>query len=262
MDPVQLEQIILNLAVNARDAMPSGGVFTVTAKRVRLETIDSAFLGQAKPGDLVMIEVSDSGQGMPPEVAARVFEPFFTTKELGRGTGLGLSTVYGGVSQAGGSICVKSAVGRGTTFEVLLPMSEGTAEPVASQAMSEAPANQAATVLVAEDDEGVRAFVEEVLRKSGCLVLGVADGVEGKAVVDEYAHQIDLLVTDVVMPNSNGIELAKHFLQARPGSRLMFVTGFSSDPTIEEQAAAMGAQVLLKPFTVDQLLGSVRRALE
>lgn len=263
MDPVQLEQIVLNLAVNARDAMTRGGTFTVRASLVTLDVIDPSFLGHATPGRLIKIEVSDSGQGMPPEVAARVFEPFFTTKEQGRGTGLGLSTVYGGVVQAGGSIRVISAPGAGTTFEILLPMASGDVEPMpATAAGDRAAATPATTVLVAEDDEGVRMFMVEVLRKAGCAVLEARDGVEGSTVAESHGGPIELLVTDVIMPNRNGIELAKHFLHLRPGARVMFVTGFSSDPTIEDQADAMGAQVLLKPFTVDQLLAGVRRALE
>ncbi len=260
MDPVQFEQIILNIAVNARDAMPAGGAFSIHARDVWVDAIDSSFVGAIAPGPAVCVTLSDSGQGMPPEVAARVFEPFFTTKESGRGTGLGLSTVYGSVVHAGGAIRVSSRVGDGTTFEMLLPRVE--AAPTAGPVEARAPRSPlSASVLVAEDDAGVREFVTEVLRGAGCRVLEAADGLEGTAVADAHESRIDLLVTDVVMPNRDGLELAAHFRRTRPGCGVLFVTGYSADPTIEEQAARMGALVLLKPFTVDQLLGHVGRLL-
>lgn len=257
IDPVHFEQIILNLAVNARDAMPSGGTFAVRGELVALGPVDSSFIGRIAPGPAVRLTVSDTGNGMPPDVLARIFEPFFTTKALGRGTGLGLSTTYGSVSQAGGSIRVTSQVGQGTTFEILLPRATGhVAERRPKDAVSTALVSS--TVLIAEDDESVRGFLVEVLQSLGCRVLEAADGELGCAVVDAHAAEIDVLVTDIVMPNKNGLELARYFLAKRPGGRVLLVTGYSADPNVEEQAAEMGAVVLLKPFTVEQLKSIVR----
>ena len=260
IDPVQFEQIILNLAVNARDAMPVGGTFSIHGERGRVDALDSGFVGALAPGPVVRLLVRDSGDGMPPEVVARVFEPFFTTKELGRGTGLGLSTAYGSVAQAGGAIRVTSQVGRGTTFEILLPQSNAPLA-VATNDPAVITPRKSATVLVVEDDAGVREFMVEVLLNAGFRVREAADGLAGCALVDAYAAEIDVLVTDVVMPNRNGLELAAYFRRARPNGPVLLVTGYSKDPTIEEKAAELQAAVLLKPFTVEQLLTHTRRLL-
>ena len=260
IDPVHFEQVILNLAVNARDAMPGGGTFTIRGELVQVHGVDPTFIGTLTPGTAVHLTVKDSGQGMPPEVAARVFEPFFTTKELGRGTGLGLSTAYGSVAQAGGAIRVTSTVGQGTTFEILLPMASGPAVSVAKTPVVSTP-RQSAVVLVAEDDASVREFMVEVLETGGCRVLQADDGLSGSAMIDAHAAEIDLLVSDVVMPHRNGLELATYCRQARPGIPVLLVTGYSKDPTIEAQAEALGALVLLKPFSMEQLLSHVRRLL-
>ena len=261
IDPVHFEQVILNLAVNARDAMPAGGAFTITGELVQVNQLSRSFVGTLPPGPAVHLVLSDSGQGMPPDVLARVFEPFFTTKELGRGTGLGLSTAYGSVVQAGGAMRVTSEVGRGTTFEILLPRSEGMVVTIPEGVPDPTP-KQTACILVAEDDASVRSFVVEVLVNAGCRVLEAVDGMDGTRVVDAHATEIDLLVSDVVMPNRNGLDLAAHFCTVRADGRVLFVTGYSKDPTLEEQAARLHALVLLKPFTVEQLLSHVRRLLE
>lgn len=261
IDPVHFEQVILNLAVNARDAMPGGGTFSIRGELVNVHGVDPTFIGILTPGPAVHLTVKDSGQGMPPEVAARVFEPFFTTKELGRGTGLGLSTAYGSVAQAGGAIRVTSAVGHGTTFEILLPL-DGSPAAVVPETTTVPTPQQSALVLVAEDDASVREFMVEVLTKGGCRVIEAEDGLAGSAIVDTHGREIDLLVSDVVMPNRNGLELAAHFRRARPDVPVLLVTGYSKDPTIEEQADALQALVLLKPFTMEQLLSHVRRLLE
>ena len=260
IDPVHFEQIILNLAVNARDAMPTGGTFSIHAELVQVHRVEPTFIGTMSPGIAVHLTLRDSGQGMPPEVAARVFEPFFTTKELGRGTGLGLSTAYGSVAQAGGAIRVTSQVGSGTTFEILLPRADGAVAATPASQVAPTP-RQSAVVLVVEDDPSVREFMVEVLEKGGCRVLQAEDGLAGSAVIDAHAAEIDLLVTDVVMPNRNGLDLALYFRTVRPDGPVLFVTGYSKDPTIEEQAERMQAQVLLKPFTMEQLLGHARHLL-
>ena len=261
IDPVHFEQVILNLAVNARDAMPSGGAFSITGEVVQVNQLARSFIGTLPPGPAVHLVLKDSGQGMPPEVLARVFEPFFTTKELGRGTGLGLSTAYGSIVQAGGAMRITSQVGAGTTFEILLPRAEGTVVAIPAGAPDPSP-QQTACILVAEDDAGVRSFIVEVLVNAGCRVLEAVDGMDGTAAVDAHAMEIDLLVSDVVMPNRNGLDLAAHFRSVRADGRVLFVTGYSKDPTIEEQAARLEALVLLKPFSVEQLLSHVRRLLE
>jgi PAS domain S-box-containing protein len=261
MDPVQFEQVVLNLAVNARDAMPGGGRFRILAGIETITRADASFIGTLAPGRCVRLTFQDSGRGMPPEVAARVFEPFFTTKDLGRGTGLGLSTVYGSVMQAKGAVRVTSRPGDGTTFEIILPAADGPVTTV-HQAVPAAAPPQTAHVLVVEDDAGARAFMTEVLVAGGCTVIEAVDGVHGMAVADANADSIDLLVTDVVMPNKNGLQLAAHCRAIKPGMPVLFVTGYSADPTIEAQAQALGAHILIKPFTIDQLLGHVRQLLD
>lgn len=222
-----------------------------------LGPVDPSFIGKIQTGPAVRLVVRDTGEGMPPDVVERVFEPFFTTKALGRGTGLGLSMVYGSIVQAGGAVRVTSAVGAGTTFEILLPRATGHIVSRPLRDITPA-APVAACVLVAEDDAGVREFLVEVLRGLGCQVLQAEDGEAGMRVVDAHARDIDVLVTDIVMPNKNGIELARHFVQKRPGGRVLLVTGYSADPTVEQQADEIGASMLLKPFSVEQLKAYVR----
>jgi signal transduction histidine kinase len=249
VDRGQLEQVILNLAVNARDAMPRGGQLTLTTESVESDGADALPAGR-----FVALVVSDTGVGMDAATRERIFEPFFTTKPVGVGTGLGLATVYGVVEQHGGHIAVDSAPGCGTTFRVHLPSVE---EPAPQAVMPLAmPRTGSETILVAEDDPAVRALATDMLREHGYTVLAAADGEEALLVAECHAEPIHLLLTDVMMPRMNGIELARAFGSIRPHARVLYMTGYAEMP-----AAADGI-IVQKPFSVFVLMDAVRRALE
>ena len=249
VDRGQLEQVILNLAVNARDAMPGGGQLTLTT-----ESVDSDGADALPSGRFVALVVSDTGVGMDAATQERIFEPFFTTKPVGAGTGLGLATVYGVVEQHGGHIAVDSAPGRGTTFRVYLPsVDEPAPQAVIALVM---PRTGSETILVAEDDPAVRALATDMLREHGYTVLAAADGEEALLVAECHAAPIHLLLTDVMMPRMNGLELARAFGSIRPHARVLYMTGYAEMP-----AAADGI-IVQKPFSVFVLMDAVRRALE
>jgi PAS domain S-box-containing protein len=260
IDPVQFEQILLNLAVNARDAMPDGGTFSLIAEQVKVGALSPVFIGAIAPGQAVRILATDTGHGMSADVVARIFEPFFTTKEHGKGTGLGLSTVYGSVVQAGGAIRVQSELRQGTTFEILLPLADLPVEPADTPSQRETNALSGLVVL-AEDDSAVRHLMEELLTGAGCEVLTARNGAQGMTLVSRHAQDMALLVTDVVMPDVRGTELAAHFRRLRADGRVIFVTGYSPDTSLSSLATGMKAPILQKPFRVDQFLSEVGRAL-
>lgn len=260
IDPVQFEQILLNLAVNARDAMPDGGTFAVIAEQVRVGALSPSFMGAIAPGRAVRILATDTGHGMSADVASRIFEPFFTTKEHGKGTGLGLSTVYGSVVQAGGAIRVQTELRKGTTFEILLPLADLPVEAADAPDRTRVDALSGLVVL-AEDDAAVRHLMQELLTGAGCEVLTARNGAQGMTLVTRHAQDMALLVTDVVMPDVRGTELAAHFRRLRPDGRVIFVTGYSADNSLASLAAGMNAPILQKPFRVDQFLKEVGRAL-
>ena len=270
-DPGQLTQVVLNLAVNARDAMPHGGTLTIAVRDVWAAP-EGGDGGEGRPGGWVAISVRDSGCGMSPQVRQRIFEPFFTTKDPGRGTGLGLSMVYGIVRQSGGRLHVESAEGVGTTITVLLPRAaaEGApAAPRASAAVPAAPAPAAAgprrrTVLVVEDEDEVRALVRQILTLGGHEVLEARNGAEGEAVAAVYAGPIDLLLTDLVMPQLGGRELASRIRAARPETRVLYITGYRPDEAGAEGGGGgdpLDAPCLEKPFAVAALEEAVRERL-
>ena len=261
-DPGQLEQVIMNLTVNARDAMPRGG-------RVVLETapvvLDQAFVA-AHPGSTagahVRLSIHDTGCGMGPDVLAHLFEPFFTTKEPGRGTGLGLSTVYGIVKQHRGYIDVTSEPGQGSSFGVYLPRVE--ARPALGRASPRERLRPGAreTVLFVEDEVALRDLMQQVLAKGGYTVLAAGDGVEALAAVEGHSGPIDLVVTDVIMPRMNGPELATRLRVRDPGVRLLYVSGYTADQLRAQIDIGADATLLLKPFTSDGLLRKVREVLD
>jgi PAS domain S-box-containing protein len=253
IDPVQFEQILLNLAANARDAMPDGGTLRITAERVHLGRVDPALMGAMRPGPAVRVLAVDTGHGMPASVVARVFEPFFSTKAPGRGTGLGLSTVYGSVVQAGGAIRVLQTGAAGTTFEIVFPLSDAPA-PALERTLESSFVPPDGLVLIAEDDGAVRALMHEVLTQAGCRVIMATDGAAAITLAEEHGDAIALLVTDVVMPRVGGQELAVQFRRMNPDGRILFVTGYSSDPSLAQLAKTLHAGILLKPFHVDALL--------
>ncbi len=273
-DPGQMEQMILNLCVNARDAMPDGGRLTIRTANVDLDESTARRWSDAKPGPYVMLEVSDTGGGMDAETRSRLFEPFFTTKEQGKGTGLGLSTVYGTVKQSGGHISVESEPGRGSIFTVYLPRG---AKPAAvapePRRPAEAPAPRPAgetqltpgrgeTILLVEDAQRVRAVVREILEMSGYAVLEARHGAEALEVSNRHAGPIHLLVTDVVMPQMSGRELAQRLATLRPDLKGLYMSGYTDDAIVRHGVLASGIAFLSKPFTPDALALKVREVLD
>ena len=270
-DPTQLEQVILNLAVNARDAMPRGGHLRVETGARQLEATRTMSGTSLKPGWYATLEVADTGTGIAPEVRERLFEPFFTTKARGQGTGLGLATVYGIVQQSGGAIELTSEMGRGATFTLYFPAARrtpGDARPAASADATTGVTRMAAqsavsdtTILLAEDDGAVRAIARETLTRAGYRVLSAANGGEAIAIADAHATHIDLLLTDVIMPGMNGRELANALTARRPGLRVLFASGYSDNVLLDQGALAPGVTLLDKPFTPAALVEKVAEVL-
>jgi PAS domain S-box-containing protein len=257
-DPGQIEQVIINLAVNARDAMPHGGKLLIeTARLIADEEFARGHLSVA-PGPYVVLSIADSGCGMSEEVKSRIFEPFFTTKEQGKGTGLGLSTVYGIVKQSAGSIWVYSESGQGSTFKVLFPAVEGVSSEATPSTGSREQAGTE-TILVAEDEEGVRQYVSELLMRRGFEVLQAANGRDAIELAHRYSGQIHLLLTDAVMPQMSGPDLAEQFSRARPGVPVLYMSGYS-DRLL--QPKGMESNLIQKPFTATALIASIRSLLD
>jgi two-component system cell cycle sensor histidine kinase/response regulator CckA len=261
-DPGQLEQVILNLAVNARDAMPRGGTLRIETREVQLTEKEAArYPYRVDPGAYVRLSVSDTGTGMPAEVLARVFEPFFTTKEQGKGTGLGLSTVYGIVKQSGGYVWAESEPGRGSTFRVYLP--RVNAEPERPEPKPE-PVSEpcGGVVLLVEDEEGVRSLSRRVLERRGYTVLAARNAAEARQMFADNGSRVDLLLTDVVMPHESGRELAEALLPLQPDLRVVFMSGYTDDALIRHGVLEDRYRLLEKPFAPEGLARMVREALE
>jgi signal transduction histidine kinase len=262
-DPVQVEQSIVNLAINARDAMPNGGTLQIVARNAPRPHGERRPDGEVKPGEYVQITVTDTGVGMDEATRARMFEPFFTTKPQGQGTGLGLSTVYGFVRQCGGHIDVMSTPGRGTSIELLLPRAHAgsAAEPAAAtSSLSERGTPGRETVLVVEDEEAVRHFAVESLRRHGYEVLPSSSGEEALKVASTYEGTIDVLLTDVVMPGMKGPDLARRLRALRPGVRVLLMSGYAAD--VVTSGDLQDAALVAKPFSPASLSQAVRSILD
>jgi signal transduction histidine kinase/ActR/RegA family two-component response regulator len=260
-DPGQIEQVFLNLAVNARDAMPNGGELTVRTRNIAMNEDEARKRPPMPPGDYVLLSVSDNGHGMDADTRARIFEPFFTTKEIGKGTGLGLATVYGIVKQSGGFIWVESTLGQGATFEVYLPRSREMAPKSDEKSDSRVIPGGDETILVVEDETDVRELASEFLKAGGYTVLEAGSGAEALKVATSAEQKIHLLLTDMVMPQMSGAELAERMRRDWPNLRILFMTGYSEYPASNEVETQFGSEVLQKPFSGTVLLEKVRHAI-
>ena len=260
-DPGQLEQVLVNLVVNARDAMPSGGRLVIETQNVELDAAYAAHHLGVTPGPHVMVAVSDTGVGMDKATQERIFEPFFTTKETGKGTGLGLATVFGIVRQSGGSVWVYSEPGHGSTFKIHLPRSDEVERQAPGPAQMPSPRGSE-TLLLVEDDDQLRAVASNILRHGGYNVLDARNGTEALLVCEQIDGPIHLLVTDVIMPSMGGRELAEHALRLRPGLRVLFMSGYTEDAMADRHTLGPDVFLLQKPITPDTLLHKVREVLD
>jgi len=260
-DPGQVEQVIMNLAVNARDAMPRGGRLTIETSNIEVDAAYAQSHYPMTPGSYVMLAVSDTGVGMDAGIQGHIFEPFFTTKEMGKGTGLGLATVYGIVKQSGGFIWVQSEVGKGTTFRIYFPFAQE--EPSADAVMEQVVvAGGSETVLLVEDEEKVRSLMRRYLVARGYTILEARNGQEALVIAGHHKGAIQLLMTDVVMPSMGGRELAELLLPLHPGMKVLFVSGYTHDAIHHDGVMDSGATLLQKPFTAEVLAAKVREVLD
>ncbi len=258
-DPGQMEQVIMNLILNARDAMPRGGRIRITSANTELSEAEA---GGLPAGAYVLLSITDTGHGMDEETMGRVFQPFFTTKDEGKGTGLGLSTAIGIVRESGGDIWVESSPGEGASFTVCLPRLQLQSE---SQATAAAPRVEAAgseTVLLVEDEDNVRRLLSHVLQKRGYQVIEARDGEEALRIFEQRGNEIQLVLTDMVMPKMNGRELGERVLQIRPETRIIYMSGYTDDVLVRTGAIGPGISFLQKPLRPEVLAGKVREALD
>jgi PAS domain S-box-containing protein len=261
-DPGQIEQVVMNLVVNARDAMPKGGRLTIETRNVELDESYARTAPDVRPGPYVLVSVSDNGSGIPPEVLPHLFEPFYTTKERGKGTGLGLSTVYGIIKQSGGHVTVYSEPGRGATFKVYFPRVAETADAAARPGTRRRRAPKGTeTLLVVEDEAPVRRLLLQVLRQNGYRLLEAPNAAEAIAAAERHAGPIHLMVTDVVMPGMSGRELAQKLAPVRPDMKVLFMSGYTENAIVHHGELDPGTAFIAKPFTPDSLARKVREVL-
>ncbi len=260
-DPGSIEQVIMNLAVNARDAMPVGGKLTMETANVTIDEVSAAEHAGARPGAYVMLSMTDTGTGMDKPTLARIFDPFFTTKELGKGTGLGLSTVFGIVQQCGGSIWVYSEPGLGTTFKIYLPRVDSDLAPGRAASSATMP-HGSETILLVEDDDQVRAVACDILARHGYEVLVAPTAAAAIVLAEERAGPIHLLLSDVVMPEMSGPALAKRLERTRPSMKVLCMSGYTDDAAVRHGVIAAELDYLQKPITIETLTHKVREVLD
>ena len=261
VDPSQIEQVVMNLVVNARDALPSGGILTLETANVDLDEAYAAEHADVVPGPHVMLAVTDNGTGMDKITKGRIFEPFFTTKPQGKGTGLGLSTVFGIVKQSGGHIWVYSEVGKGTSFKIYLPRVQQKVHVSSDNTRASAPRGTE-TVLLVEDEEQVRVLAKNVLGRFGYHVLVAENAHKALEIVNGHEGTIHLLLTDVVMPKMSGRELAEKVTPLRPKTKILFMSGYTADTVVHHGELGPGVAFLQKPITPDMLVRKVREVLD
>jgi CheY-like chemotaxis protein len=260
MDSALVEQIVMNLAVNARDAMPNGGRLTLELQATHLDRAPRYHLMDLSTGEYVKLSVSDTGCGMSPEVQAQMFQPFFTTKDEEKGTGLGLSTVFDIVTQGSGGLDVTTTIGEGTCFDVYFPriMTESDASTDAIRGTT--PLRGHETILLVEDDEAVRLLIRDELRKLGYRIVEARNGIEACLVATPYMGKLQLLLTDLVMPGMSGTELARHLRVIKPELNILFISGYEDDLGVVAGGTAMA--YLQKPFTTEALARAIRQLLD
>jgi CheY-like chemotaxis protein len=261
-DPGQLEQVILNLVVNARDAMPQGGKLTIETANINLDEVYVRKHISIQPGSYIMLAVSDTGVGMDTEIQSHLFEPFFTTKEQGKGTGLGLSTVYGIIKQSGGHIWVYSEPGYGTTFKVYLPRIEEPAKNPEPKKDSAELFGGSETILLVEDEEKVRTLIRNNLQSNGYTVLEARHGGEALPICEQHEGPIHLVVTDVVMPQMGGSEMVERLASQHPEMKVLYMSGYTDNVIVHHSVLQPGVAFLQKPFTPNALVRKVREVLD
>ena len=261
-DPVQMEQVLINLAVNARDAMPYGGTLLMETTNVELTEADVRQHPGLPVGACVRLTVSDTGHGMDEKTLEHVFEPFFTTKELGKGTGMGLATVHGIVTQSGGSISVSSTPGKGTTFQIYLPAETALTETSSEESLAEEVTGGSETILVVEDEDNLREITRLFLEDCGYQVLEAANGEDALQITNSFPHPIHVLLTDVIMPGMSGRQLAEQILSARPETKAVYMTGYMDDMVVQHKVLEPGIALLQKPFDKLALTRKIRSVLD
>jgi CheY-like chemotaxis protein len=260
-DPVQMQQVLLNLAANARDAMPGGGALTIETANLDVASPTRVGAATIPPGSWVTLTVTDTGGGMDPELQERAFEPFFTTKDLGRGTGLGLSSVHGIVEQSGGLLSLESRVGEGSSFCIYLPRLADGREGAAPSPARPAVAARPGTLLLAEDDAALRRLLRRTLAAQRHTVLEAADGVEALELARRHGGRLDAVITDVVMPRAGGRELAEEIVKLHPEASVVFMTGYTDDAVLLRGVRAHEVRLLRKPFPLAALSSALAEVL-
>jgi CheY-like chemotaxis protein len=261
VDQSQIEQVIMNLVVNARDAMPEGGKLTITTTNAQLSKKQAEKMPYVQPGSYVQVSVTDTGIGMDPETKAHIFEPFFTTKANGKGTGLGLATVYGVVKQSGGYIWVSSELGQGTSFKILLPQVADAVPAVSPKAQPAKAVKVLSTILLVEDEDSLRELISGLLRRHGYRVLSASTGTQALEIARNFNDRVDLLLTDLVLPGMSGVLLAKTLSANLPELRILYMSGYSEFQSYDHGGLPPEKRLLQKPFTTETLLREVSEVL-